>query len=142
MPRLTRLVAMTASAIAPGSRKSTGRPAGVGRTPADAKKSRTTAGMTMVTRTFSPRRAVRRSSVTVWAKVAASGEAGRLTGAPCVRDCRVVDGPPAAAPVVGLPAAASPPTRSRYASSSVAPTARSSTIRRSGAGAPARRAPR
>ena len=50
--------AMTARASDPGSRKSTGRPAIPGTIPAVAKNSRTAAGMTIVTRTFSPRRAV------------------------------------------------------------------------------------
>ena len=56
-------VAMIASASAPGSRKSTGAPVAVGRTATEAKKSRTTTGMTIVTSTFSPRRAVSRSSI-------------------------------------------------------------------------------
>ena len=73
---------MIASASAPGSRKSTGAPSPVGRTLTEAKKSRTTTGMTIVTRTFSPRRAVSRSSIRVWAVVAARAEAGRLTGPP------------------------------------------------------------
>ena len=54
---------MTARASAPGSRKSTGAPSPLGSTLTEAKNSRTTTGMTIVTRTFSPRRAVSRSSI-------------------------------------------------------------------------------
>ena len=73
---------MTASARVPGRRKSTGTPLPVGRIATEAKKSRTTTGITIVTSTFSPRRAVSRSSIPVWARVAATRGAGRLTARP------------------------------------------------------------
>ena len=83
---------MTASARAPGSRKSTGRPLPVGRTLTEAKKSRTTTGMTIVTRTFSPRRAVSRSSIAgLGAGSPRRAEAGRLIGRPR-RGGRVIRG--------------------------------------------------
>ena len=44
--------------------------------------------MTIVTRTFSPRRAVRRSSIDAWARVAAASGAGRLIGPCASRDPR------------------------------------------------------
>ena len=82
----------------------------------DPKKTRRIAGRTRVTRRFSPRRAVRRSSMASIARVRASGEAGRPS-----------PGARRASRVAVMPAP--PPrrrTRSRNHSSSVPPAVRSS----------------
>ena len=65
--RLTRLVEITARARMPGSRKSIGRAVFGVRAGTSEKKTSRTSGRTTITNRFSPRRAVRRSSIPSWA---------------------------------------------------------------------------
>ena len=86
---------MIASASTPGRSASIRDPppAGAGRTSTDPKNTRTATGMPTIARRFSPRRAVRRSSIAVWPRVAATGDAGGAHDSPDQFEIGVLERP-------------------------------------------------